>query len=198
MVYRKTEKIEIMKQTMGKILLQGLREAEKLLQPQLRACERRLGREHFLTQTMLKNLSRCKKLLGTSASLLVTGALLVVTMFAIRNKCLTTRCKKLLGAPGIATRNREATGSQNLVAWLLRAFLLLVAKGIATRTENATRSFFAFVQVPQRDGSMLGADGGRGHCVSDHVETFQIELQPYTVVYSIQSYDICVRRKMIG
>ncbi|CAK9043545.1 Kinesin light chain 1 (KLC 1) [Durusdinium trenchii] len=35
-----------------------LREAEKLLQPQLRACERRLGREHFLTQTMLKNLSR--------------------------------------------------------------------------------------------------------------------------------------------
>ena len=34
-------------------------------------------------------------LLGTSASLLVTSALLVVTMFAIRNKCLTSSNKKL-------------------------------------------------------------------------------------------------------
>ena len=33
-------------------------------------------------------------LLGTSASLLVTSALLVVTMFAIRNKCLTTSNKR--------------------------------------------------------------------------------------------------------
>eukprot|EP00913_Durusdinium_trenchii_P032721 g30629.t1 len=48
-----------------------LREAEKLLQPQLRACERRLGREHFLTQTMLKNLSRCLKGMGRCSELMV-------------------------------------------------------------------------------------------------------------------------------
>ena len=37
-----------------------------------------------------------RKLLGTSASLLVTSALLVVTMFAIRNKCPTTSNNKNL------------------------------------------------------------------------------------------------------
>ena len=37
-----------------------------------------------------------RKLLVTSASLLVTGALLVVTMFATRNKCLTTSNNKNL------------------------------------------------------------------------------------------------------
>ena len=37
-----------------------------------------------------------RKLLVTSATLVVTGALLVVTMFAIRNKCLTTSNNKNL------------------------------------------------------------------------------------------------------
>ena len=39
---------------------------------------------------------RNKKLLGTSASLLVTSALLVVTMFAIRNKKLLGTSASLL------------------------------------------------------------------------------------------------------
>ena len=35
-----------------------------------------------------------KKLVETSATLLVTGALLVVTIFATRNKCIATSNKK--------------------------------------------------------------------------------------------------------
>ena len=37
-----------------------------------------------------------KKLLGTSASLLVTSALLVVTRFATRNKCIASECLQVL------------------------------------------------------------------------------------------------------
>ena len=47
-----------------------------------------------------------KKLLGTSA-------LLVVTMFATRNKCHATRSKDATrGAPGLTSRNKDATRSK--------------------------------------------------------------------------------------
>ena len=50
--------------------------------------------------------------LVTSATLVVTGALLVVTMFAIRNKCLTTSNKE-------AAHNRQLRSAKYISEFLL-------------------------------------------------------------------------------
>ena len=51
-------------------------------------------------------------------------------LYATSDKCITTSNKKLLGARGIATRSKNATGAPGLTT---RSKKLLVTKGIATR-----------------------------------------------------------------
>ena len=49
---------------------------------------------------------------------------------------LTTRSKKLLGAPGLATRSKKLLGAPGLAT---RSKKLLGAPGLATRSKDATR-----------------------------------------------------------
>ena len=55
------------------------------------------------------------------------------------NKCIATNNKKLLGAPGIATRSKDATRG----SWPYYK-KLLGAPGIATRSKDATRDSWPY------------------------------------------------------
>ena len=53
---------------------------------------------------------------------------------------LTTRSKRLPGAPGLTTRSKD----EGLVAILLRARTLLGARGLITRSKDATRGSWPY------------------------------------------------------
>ena len=62
---------------------------------------------------------RCSSLLGARTLLMAPG-------IATRNKCLTTRNKKLLGTKGIATRSKDATfGAPGLATNVTRSVLIV-------------------------------------------------------------------------
>ena len=70
---------------------------------------------------------RCSLRTEQRATLVVTGALLVVTMFAIRNKCIAT-----IGAPGLTTRSKDATNGASLLlegmaSNLIKTFVILLS-----------------------------------------------------------------------